>query len=1019
MGLGTLLLLLAVTAWPGQGVPVIEPSGPELVVEPGAAVTLRCLSNVSVEWDGPISRSWTLDPDAPSSALTTNNATFQNTGTYRCTELGDPLGGSATIHLYVKDHRRPWRVLAPEVTVLEGQDARLPCLLTDPALAGGVSLALLRRLSVLPGRAVLRQTNYSFSPWHGFTIHKAKFIEGQDYACTVLVDGRVVWSSVRLNVQKVIPGPPTLTLKPTELVRIRGEAAQIVCSATDVDVHFEVFLHRGDTKLAISQQSDFHDNRYQKVLTLDLDPVGFQDAGNYTCMATNARGTHATSMVFRVVEGAYLTLTSEQSLRQEVAVGEKLDLKVKVEAYPSLQSFNWTYQGPFSDQQPELSFETSKDTYRYASTLTLPRLKPSEAGRYSFLARNARGEGVLTFELTLLYPPEVRITWSLVNGSRALVCQASGYPQPNVTWVWCGGHTDRCEGAGVLVQEALGPEVLSQEPFHKATVQRLLAVGTLERNRTYECWARNSLGNSSHAFQPVSVAREPPYAMGVAPKSKEKQERRALAGAARNAREAGLSLISRRPLGPSWPEAPVQPRCTRRMNPSSPRCWWPVCPSWPCCCCCSCCSFTSTSRSPSTRCAGRSSRASRATATRSSTPRSCPTARSGSSPGTSCSSTLGAGAFGKVVEATAFGLGQEDAVLKVAVKMLKSTAHADEKEALMSELKIMSHLGPHENTVNLLGACTHGGPVLVITEYCCYGDLLNFLRRKAEAMLGPGLNPGQSPEPGPGYKNIPLEKKYTRRDSGFSSQGVDAYVEMRPVSTSSSNDSFSEQDLDKEDGRPLELCDLLRFSSQVAQGMAFLASKNCIHRDVAARNVLLTSGHVAKIGDFGLARDIMNDSNYIVKGNARLPVKWMAPESIFDCVYTVQSDVWSYGILLWEIFSLGLNPYPGILVNSKFYKLVKDGYQMAQPAFAPKNIYSIMQACWALEPTRRPTFQQICSLLQEQSHGDQRARDYSNLPSSSSSSSEPEEGSSGEHLACCEQGDAAQPLLQPNTYQFC
>nr|4HW7_A Chain A, Macrophage colony-stimulating factor 1 receptor [Homo sapiens]4R7H_A Chain A, Macrophage colony-stimulating factor 1 receptor [Homo sapiens]4R7I_A Chain A, Macrophage colony-stimulating factor 1 receptor [Homo sapiens]6N33_A Chain A, Macrophage colony-stimulating factor 1 receptor [Homo sapiens]7MFC_A Chain A, Macrophage colony-stimulating factor 1 receptor [Homo sapiens] len=287
--------------------------------------------------------------------------------------------------------------------------------------------------------------------------------------------------------------------------------------------------------------------------------------------------------------------------------------------------------------------------------------------------------------------------------------------------------------------------------------------------------------------------------------------------------------------------------------------------------------------------------------------------------------TLGAGAFGKVVEATAFGLGKEDAVLKVAVKMLKSTAHADEKEALMSELKIMSHLGQHENIVNLLGACTHGGPVLVITEYCTYGDLLNFLRRKAEAMLGPSLSPGQDPE-----------------------------------------------GLDKEDGRPLELRDLLHFSSQVAQGMAFLASKNCIHRDVAARNVLLTNGHVAKIGDFGLARDIMNDSNYIVKGNARLPVKWMAPESIFDSVYTVQSDVWSYGILLWEIFSLGLNPYPGILVNSKFYKLVKDGYQMAQPAFAPKNIYSIMQACWALEPTHRPTFQQITSFLQEQAQEDRR-----------------------------------------------
>ncbi|ELW64322.1 Macrophage colony-stimulating factor 1 receptor [Tupaia chinensis] len=308
------------------------------------------------------------------------------------------------------------------------------------------------------------------------------------------------------------------------------------------------------------------------------------------------------------------------------------------------------------------------------------------------------------------------------------------------------------------------------------------------------------------------------------------------------------------------------------------------------------------------------------------------------------------------------------------------------------------------------------GPVLVITEYCCYGDLLNFLRRKAEAMLEPSLSPGPDPVGDAGYKNIHLEKKYVRRDSGFSSQGVDTYVEMRPVSTSS-NDSFSEQDLDKEDSRPLELRDLLHFSSQVAQGMAFLASKNCIHRDVAARNVLLTSGRVAKIGDFGLARDIMNDSNYIVKGN------WMAPESIFDCVYTVQSDVWSYGILLWEIFSLGLNPYPGILVNSKFYKLVKDGYQMAQPAFAPKNIYGIMQACWALEPTHRPTFQQICTLLQEQDRAARREQDYANLTSSSSSgggsSSEPEEESSSEQLACCEQGDIAQPLLQPNNYQFC
>nr|XP_012597012.1 macrophage colony-stimulating factor 1 receptor [Microcebus murinus] len=959
-----LLLLLVATAWHGQGVPVIQPSGPELVVEPGMTVTLRCVGNGSVEWDGPLSPHWTLDLDAPSSVLTTNNATFQNTGTYRCSEPGDPLGGSAAIHLYVKDPQRPWNVVVDEVTVFEGQDALLPCLLTDPTLEAGVSLVRQR------GRAPRRQTSYSFSLWHGFTIHKASYLHNDYYQCSALVGGRKETSmSIRLNVLKVIPGPPALTLEPAELVRIRGEAAQIVCSASNIEVEFDVFLQHNDTKLEIPKQSDFRDEHYQKVLTLSLNQVDFQHAGNYSCQATNVQGTHSTSMVFRVVDSAYMNLTSEQSLLQEVTVGEKLDLKVKVEAYPGLQSFNWTYLGPFSDPQPKLDFVTIKNTYRYTSTLSLPRLKPSEAGRYSFMARNPGGWSALTFELTLKYPPEVRVTWTLINGSGALLCEASGYPQPNVTWLECRSHTDRCDEAQVLqVWEDLHPEVLSREPFHKVTVQSLLPMGTLEHNRTYECRAHNSVGNSSHAFRPIAAGARtlPPDEFLFTPVVVACLSVMAL-----------LLLLLLLLLYKYKQKPKYQVR-------------WKIIESY------EGNSYTFID------------------------PTQLPYNEKWEFPRNNLQfgKTLGAGAFGKVVEATAFGLGKEDAVLKVAVKMLKPTAHADEKEALMSELKIMSHLGQHENIVNLLGACTHGGPVLVITEYCCYGDLLNFLRRKAEAMLGPSLSPGPDSEVGTGYKNIQLEKKYVRRDSGFSSQGVDTYVEMRSVSTSSSNNSFSEQDLDKEDGRPLELGDLLQFSSQVAQGMAFLASKNCIHRDVAARNVLLTNGHVAKIGDFGLARDIMNDSNYIVKGNARLPVKWMAPESIFDCVYTVQSDVWSYGILLWEIFSLGLNPYPGILVNSKFYKLVKDGYQMAQPVFAPKNIYSIMQACWSLEPTHRPTFQQICFLLQEQAQVNRRERDYANLPSSSSSS-EPEEESSSEHLACCEQGDIAQPLLQPNNYQFC
>ncbi|XP_037657755.1 macrophage colony-stimulating factor 1 receptor [Choloepus didactylus] len=959
MGPGALLVLLV--AWHGRAVPVIEPSGPELVVEPGTTVTLRCVGNRRVEWDGPISPHWTLVSEAPRSILTTTNATFQNTGTYRCTESGDTLGDNATIHLYVKDPARPWNLLAQKVVVFEGQDALLPCLLTDPALEAGASLVRVR------DRPVSRHTSYSFSPWYGFTIHKARFLDSHDYQCKALVGRRLQLSlSIQLEVQKVIPGPPDLTLQPAELVRIRGEAAQIVCSASNVDVFFDCFLYHGDTKLTVPNSTDFQDDHYQKVLTLVLDHVDFQDAGNYSCVASNVRGVSSTSVVLLVVERAYLNLTSEQNLLQEVTVGEKVNLQVKVEAYPALQDANWTYLGPFSETQPKLNFVTTKGTYRHTSTLSLPRLKPSEAGRYSFLARNARGWSSLTFELTLQYPPEVRVTWTLINGSDALLCDVSGYPQPNVTWLQCRGHTDRCDGAQEVILEDPHPMVLSHEPFHKMTVRSLLAPGALEHNRTYECRAHNRVGNGSHAFWPISVgaSTQPPEEALFTP---------VLVACLSVMALLLLLLLLLLYKYRQKPKYQVRWKIIESYEGNSY-------------------TFIDPTQLPYNE--------------KWEFPRN----------NLQFGKTLGAGAFGKVVEATAFGLGKEDAVLKVAVKMLKSTAHADEKEALMSELKIMSHLGQHENIVNLLGACTHGGPVLVITEYCCHGDLLNFLRRKAEAMLGPSLGPDQDTNGGTGYKNIHLEKKYVRRDSGFSSQGVDTYVEMRPVSTSSSNDSFSEQDLDKEDGQALELGDLLRFCSQVAQGMAFLASKNCIHRDVAARNVLLASGCVAKIGDFGLARDIMNDSNYIVKGNARLPVKWMAPESIFDCVYTIQSDVWSYGILLWEIFSLGLNPYPGILVNNKFYKLVKDGYQMGQPAFAPKNIYGIMQACWDLEPTHRPTFQQICSLLQEQTKVDRKEQDYANLPSSSS---EPEEESSSEHLACCEQGDSSQPLLQPNNYQFC
>ncbi|KAI1887913.1 hypothetical protein AGOR_G00195380 [Albula goreensis] len=349
--------------------------------------------------------------------------------------------------------------------------------------------------------------------------------------------------------------------------------------------------------------------------------------------------------------------------------------------------------------------------------------------------------------------------------------------------------------------------------------------------------------------------------------------------------------------------------------------------------------------------------------------------------------TLGSGAFGKVVEATAYGMLKADTVLTVAVKMLKPSAHATEKEALMSELKVLSYLGHHMNIVNLLGACTVGGPTLVITEYCCFGDLLNFLRQNREAFLG-------------SYRNI---TPFTEPAGDSSRNG---YMTMRPsVPHNMQSGSYGDVEVELVS---LQVEDLLSFSYQVAKGMDFLASRNCIHRDLAARNVLLTDGRVAKICDFGLARDITSDSNYVVKGNARLPVKWMSPESIFECVYTLESDVWSYGILLWEIFSLGSSPYPGMPVSSMFYRRIRDGYRMREPEFAPSHIYEVMKCCWDADPLKRPSFRKILENLEVQL-ADSTKHIYMNFSRSSVSD---QRGAHSQRLSSV--GSLTQPLLSAN-----
>jgi len=158
---------------------------------------------------------------------------------------------------------------------------------------------------------------------------------------------------------------------------------------------------------------------------------------------------------------------------------------------------------------------------------------------------------------------------------------------------------------------------------------------------------------------------------------------------------------------------------------------------------------------------------------------------------------------------------------------------------------------------------------------------------------------------------------------------------------------------------------LLSFSWQVARGMEHLSSCGCVHRDLAARNILLTRALVAKVADFGLAKDLEGESCYTKLPHTRVPFLWMSPESIFEGVYSSSSDVWAFGVLLMEIITWGERPYKGVQCDA-LPGLLKSGYRMDKPSHCPQEFYEVMLSCWAQEPGLRPPWSQLVSVLHSQ-----------------------------------------------------
>ncbi|XP_068732337.1 tyrosine-protein kinase receptor Tie-1-like isoform X4 [Montipora capricornis] len=265
---------------------------------------------------------------------------------------------------------------------------------------------------------------------------------------------------------------------------------------------------------------------------------------------------------------------------------------------------------------------------------------------------------------------------------------------------------------------------------------------------------------------------------------------------------------------------------------------------------------------------------------------------------------IGKGAFSQVAQATVKNVREHQEETTVAVKMLKANAPPSDRKDLLSELELMKKMKPHPHVIKLIGCVTESEPLMVLIEYVPFGDLLGYLRKSR------GLNDTYYKDP-----DVQPETNLT-----------------------------SEQ--------------LIKFAWQVADGMCYLCSKKIVHRDLAARNVLVGEGERCKVTDFGMARNVGQDDIYTKKSRGRLPVKWTACEALLYGVYTTQSDVWSYGILLYEILTIGGSPYPDTNARLIANKL-QQGYRMPKPRHVDSKLYEIMMKCWEEDPSDRPTFEKL------------------------------------------------------------
>ncbi|XP_047451408.1 insulin-like growth factor 1a receptor [Mugil cephalus] len=262
---------------------------------------------------------------------------------------------------------------------------------------------------------------------------------------------------------------------------------------------------------------------------------------------------------------------------------------------------------------------------------------------------------------------------------------------------------------------------------------------------------------------------------------------------------------------------------------------------------------------------------------------------------------LGQGSFGMVYEGLAKGVVKDEPETRVAIKTVNESASMRERIEFLNEASVMKEFNCH-HVVRLLGVVSQGQPTLVIMELMTRGDLKSHLRSLRKENSTTQVLP-------------PLKK-------------------------------------------------MIQMAGEIADGMAYLNANKFVHRDLAARNCMVAEDFTVKIGDFGMTRDIYETDYYRKGGKGLLPVRWMSPESLKDGVFTTMSDVWSFGVVLWEIATLAEQPYQG-MSNEQVLRFVMEGGLLDKPDNCPDMLFELMRMCWQYNPKMRPSFLEIISSIKD------------------------------------------------------